>query len=120
MRSKMVCITCPIGCELEVEVEDGEISVSGNNCKRGEVYAKAEVTSPKRMITSVVNIDGGKYHCASVKTTKPIDKDKIFDVLNIIRGLKIKAPLRIGDVVVKNILESGVDIVATSNIEVIA
>lgn len=116
MKKNMICITCPIGCELEVEVEGDEIFVSGNNCKRGEVYAKAEVTAPKRMITSIINVEKGKYRCASVKTTEPVDKNMIFEILDEIKKVSIEAPINIGDVIIEDIFGTGVDIVATSDV----
>lgn len=112
-----ICINCPMGCSLEVKTENGQITVTGNSCKRGLDYAISEVTDPKRIVTTSVFVNGGNHPTVSVKTSSEIPKDKIFSCIKELSGLKIDAPVRIGDCVVKNILGTGVDIVATRNVE---
>lgn len=107
----MTCIMCPMGCQLTAQIDGKNILVSGNTCVRGENYAKEEVTSPKRIVTSLVKtVDG----VLPVKTTDPVPKAMIFDVVNEINKLVLKKG-KIGDVVIKNILGTGVDIVITGN-----
>jgi Uncharacterized protein with conserved CXXC pairs len=110
------CINCPMGCSLEVREENGELKVSGNTCKRGVDYAKSEVTDPKRTVTSSVFVKGGAHPTVSVKTSSDIPKRLIRDCIRELSGLKVEAPINIGDVIVKNILGTGVDIVATRNV----
>ena len=110
---ELICITCPRGCRLFV---DENLNVTGNNCPRGETYAKAELTHPVRMVTSTVMIVSEKETRLPVKTSKPIAKELIGKVMEEINKIEIKAPVRIGDVVIKDIFASGVDIVATKNI----
>jgi len=107
----MTCIMCPMGCQLTVDKSGKEIKVSGNTCLRGENYAKEEVTSPKRIITALVKTEDGVL---PVKTTKPVPKDKIFDVVDEINKLTIKNG-KLGDVIIKNVLGLDVDIVITGN-----
>ena len=111
---ELICINCPLGCHLSVDDNDAaNIKVSGNTCPRGVTYAVAEVTQPKRMVTSSVTVVGSKTKRVSVKTSAPIEKSKIFDCLNEIKNITATAPVAIGDVLLANVCGSGVDIVAT-------
>lgn len=114
----LTCISCPMGCPITVEMEGEEIiSVTGNTCKRGEVYARKEVTNPTRIVTSTVKVLGGAADMVSVKTKEDIPKGKIFECVRALKGVEIEAPVHIGDVVVQNAAGTGVDIVATKNVE---
>lgn len=115
---KLTCISCPMGCPLTVEMEGNEvISVTGNTCKRGDIYARKEVTNPTRIVTSTVKVIGGAADMVSVKTREDIPKDKIFDCVKSLKGVEVKAPVHIGDVILPNAGETGIDIVATKNVE---
>lgn len=114
---ELTCIGCPMGCPLTIELKQGEVvSVTGNTCKRGEAYARKEVTNPTRIVTSSVMVEGGSLAAVSVKTKEDIPKEKIFDCMKALKGVKVQAPVHIGDVIVKNVAGTGVDIVATKNI----
>lgn len=114
----LTCISCPMGCPITVEMEGEEIiSVTGNTCKRGEVYARKEVTNPTRIVTSTVKVLGGAADMVSVKTKEDIPKGKIFECVRALKGVEIEAPVHIGDVVVQNVAGTGVDIVATKNVQ---
>lgn len=113
----LTCINCPMGCPLTVEMEGGQVArVSGNTCKRGDVYARKEVTNPTRIVTSTVKVRNGKSDMVSVKTKSDIPKEKIFDCVRALKGVQVEAPVRIGDVVVCNIADTGVDVVVTKNV----
>lgn len=113
-KRELTCIGCPMGCPLTVELEQGKIlSVKGNTCKRGEIYAQKEVTNPTRIVTSTVRVEGGKVDMISVKTKEDIPKDKIFACVKALKGLTVKAPVHIGEVIIPNVAETGVDVVAT-------
>ena len=114
---EMTCIGCPLGCALKVEMRGGEIFVSGNNCKRGEKYAKTELVSPKRSITSTVAVCGGRIARLSVRTAQDVPKDSIFACMEEIRKTRVDAPVKIGEVVLKDCAGTGVDVIATKNIE---
>lgn len=113
----LTCINCPMGCALTVEMDGDEvISVSGNTCNRGRVYAEKELTDPTRIVTSTVKVTGGKYDTVSVKTKEDIPKSKIFDCVKGLKGIQVEAPVHIGDVIVSNIADTGIDVVATRNV----
>ena len=111
---ELICITCPRGCHLSV---DENLNVTGNMCPRGAVYAKAELTHPVRMVTSSVAIISERESRLPVKTKDPIPKELIFKIMDEITKVTVKAPIKIGDVIIKNVLNTGVDIVATKDIE---
>ncbi len=115
---ELTCINCPLGCQLKVEMNGGEVvSVSGNTCKRGEIYARKEVVSPTRTVTSTVAVVGGVHPVVPVKTKSDIPKSKIFDCMKEINAAAVKAPVHIGDVIIENVCSSGVDVVATANMQ---
>ena len=98
-------------------MEAGEVvSVEGNTCKRGDDYARKEVTNPTRIVTSTVMVEGGADVTVSVKTRSDIPKGKIFDSVKALKGVTVKAPVKIGDVIVENVAETGVDMIATANV----
>ena len=113
----MTCICCPMGCHLTVDDSDlNNIIVTGNTCPRGAKYGKDEIIAPKRMVTSVVKVDGGEIAMASVKTSDSIDKAKIFDSLELLKDVVLTAPVKIGDVAVKDVLGTGIDFIVTKNV----
>ncbi len=115
MKKNLICVACPLGCPIEVEMENGEvISVQGNTCKRGDAYARTEITNPVRSLTSSVKVEGGVHPVVPVKSSGAIPKGKMFDCMKEINSVTVKAPIKIGDVVIENILGLGVDIVATN------
>ena len=115
---KLTCIGCPMGCPLTVVMNGEEVvSVTGNTCKRGAVYARKEVTNPTRIVTSTVRVAGGSIDMVSVKTKEDIPKGKIFDCVKALKGITVPAPVHIGDIILRNVADTGVDIVATKNVE---
>ena len=117
-RRELICIGCPLGCALTVSMEGAEVvSVTGNTCKRGDVYARKEVTNPTRIVTSTVRVTGGSEAMVSVKTKEDIPKGKIFDCVKALKNVEVAAPVHIGDVLVKNVAGTGVDVIATKNVE---
>ena len=117
-RKELICIGCPMGCPIVVEMEDGKVlSVTGNTCPRGESYARKEVTNPMRIVTTTVRVDGGKVPMINVKTERDIPKDKIFECIAALRGETMKAPVHIGDIILENVADTGVNIVAAGNVE---
>lgn len=106
-----ICINCPMGCQLHIEENNGEISVSGNTCKRGEIYGREEYTHPKRSVTTLVKLSDGST--ASCKTSSSVPKENIFDIVNFVGSLSPDKDVKIGDVIAENVLGLGVDIVIT-------
>ena len=118
MEIKLTCIACPMGCPLSVEMDgDKVVSVTGNTCPRGKVYAEKEVSNPTRIVTSVVRVSGGESVMVSVKTKEDIPKGKIFDVVKALKDVEVPAPVKIGDVILADVAGTGVDIVATKNVD---
>lgn len=115
---KLTCIGCPMGCPLTVVMNGEEVvSVTGNTCKRGDIYARKEVTNPTRIVTSTVRVSGGSIDMVSVKTKEDIPKGRIFDCVKALKEVEVSAPVHIGDVILENVADTGVDIVATKNVE---
>ena len=111
----LTCIECPIGCSISVELQGGKVvSVKGNACPRGELYAKNEVVAPKRVVTSTVRAENGVM--VPVKTDVPVNKSEIFEVMKKINTVTCKLPIKIGDVILENVSE-GANIIATGNAE---
>ena len=113
MEKELTCIVCPRGCRLKI---DDDLNVTGNTCPRGAIYAKEEMTCPKRMITSIMRVKNREYTMASVKTSVSVPKDKIFDILKEIEKVSLMAPCHIGDIAIKDVLGTGSDIVVTKEI----
>lgn len=117
-KKSLICIGCPMGCMLSVTLENGEVTeVTGNTCKRGDIYARKEVTNPTRIVTSTVKVSNGTLAMVSVKTKTDIPKGKIFDCVKALKTVCVKAPVHIGDVILENVADTGVDIIATKNVE---
>lgn len=115
-KRELICIGCPLGCPVTVTMEGGEVTaVTGNTCKRGDVYARKEVTNPTRIVTSTVKVEGGTVDMVSVKTREDVPKAKIFDCVKALKGVVVKAPVCIGDVILKDVAGTGVDVIATKN-----
>lgn len=117
MIREFICIACPNGCDMEAEIIDKQIiSVKGAKCKRGHEYINQEVIDPKRNIATSVKVIGGDIPLVSVRLTSVISKDSIFDTMNEIKKIQIEAPVKIGQVLIPNVLNLGVDVIATKNI----
>jgi len=110
----LTCIVCPVGCSLEVMLEDGSVTnVEGFSCKRGREYALVETTNPTRVLTTTVRINGAGLPVIPVKSDRPIPRGKLFDCMKVINNVELNAPVRIGDLVIENILGTGANIVTT-------
>lgn len=117
---ELICIACPLGCMVTVRLnEEGVQSITGNSCKRGEKYAITECLHPTRMVTSSVPVEDGEPKMLSVKTSDAIPKERIKACMCELKTVKVKAPVNIGDVVVKNIADTGADMIATRNVKAI-
>ena len=110
---ELTCIVCPRGCRLQI---DDDMNVTGNFCPRGKIYAVNELTHPVRIITSSVRVTNREDLLVSVKTSDAIPKEKIFEAMEEINKTIVHAPIKIGDIVIKNILGLDVNIVATKDI----
>lgn len=118
------CTTCPSECLLTVEVEreaNGAVvevrSVTGNNCPRGDKFAHQELTCPKRVLTTTVAVSGGDETLLPVRTAEAIPLKLHAQTMDLIRGLVVNAPIRMGDVVLENLLNTNIDLIASMNID---
>ena len=118
-KVNLICIGCPLGCPLEVEMAGAAVlTVTGQTCKNGEKYARKELTAPTRIVTSTVRVSGGTLATVSVKTASDIPKGKIFDCIQALKTIEVPAPVAIGDVILENVCGTGVSIVATKDVPV--
>lgn len=117
-QRNLICINCPMGCMLTVAMEDEKIlHVSGNTCRRGETYARKELTDPTRTVTSTVKVSGGMERMVPVKTSKDVPKGKVLECVHALKDVAVCAPVRIGDVILENVAGTRADIVATKEVK---
>lgn len=114
MKRELVCIVCPRGCRLTMDLSAAEPVVSGNACPRGKAYALQEHLRPMRTVTTTVRVSNRPGVMLSVKTAFPVEKSAIFDITNMIHRTSVTAPVRIGDVILAGV--RGTDVVATAEI----
>jgi CxxC motif-containing protein len=114
--AKIICITCPMGCALDVTHEGTVVSqVTGNSCKRGAEYAQNELTDPRRMVTTTVRLHGGRHPLLPVYTAAPLPRHLIFDLLAELRKVELQAPVEAGQVILRNALGTGIDVLASTD-----
>ena len=117
MEKLIICTVCPQGCRITVTGEGSSIaSVTGFTCARGEAYARQEFVCPMRILTGSVRAEGATEPLLPVRSAERIPRDKIPECMKILRTVKVKPPVAIRDVVVRNILDTGVDIVASGEL----
>ena len=111
---KLTCIICPLGCELEVKMEgDKIVEITGFGCPKGRDYAIQEVIAPKRVVMSVIKVNKGDFPTVSVKTDKPVPKELIPVIMKELAKIEVEAPVKIGQVIIGNLANSGANIIAT-------
>lgn len=113
---EIICIGCPMGCSLKVEVNGEQILVEGNQCKRGETFARNEVKNPTRSLTTTVRTIFEEMPLLPVRTEVEIPKEKIFEAMEVLNKVLIKDKVNCGDIIVKDILGTGCNVIATSTI----
>lgn len=118
------CTTCPSECLLTVEVKrgaDGAVaevySVAGNSCPRGDKFAHQELTCPMRVLTTTVAVSGGDEALLPVRTAEAIPLALHAQAMDLIRGLEVKAPIRMSDIVLEDLLNTGIDLIASMDID---
>lgn len=117
MKENLICTNCPLGCTLEVSYNHKEVlRVIGNSCKKGLKYAEKEVFNPERIVTTTVRIKGADCNLIPVKTDKAVPKDTTFKVIKQATGIYVQAPIKCGDIIIENILNTGANLVATRSL----
>lgn len=117
MKKEIVCIVCPLGCNITVEAEGKKInSITGYSCQRGALYGENEYLHPVRILTSTAATDNKRTPLVPLKSRSPIPKEKMMDCMVAIRKLKVKLPVEAYDVLISNVCGTGIDIVATASV----
>ncbi len=117
IKKKMICVECPKGCALSVDIENCRIvEVAGNECPKGKTFAASEVENPVRILTSAVLTEGLAIKMCPVRTDKPIPKDKMREAMGLVKRIRINRPVRMGDVIVRGFLGLDVNLISTRDI----
>ena len=116
-KKEITCIVCPIGCRILVKTDGTNFElIEGNKCKQGIDYARSEALDPRRVLTSSVKVEKGEWPLVSAKTTKPVSKNKIPIVLKQIKNTKAEAPIKLGQILIRNVAGTKTDVIATKPI----
>jgi len=116
-KRSITCIVCPLGCQMKLKVKDGKIEdIKGNKCRQGIKYARQEFYNPQRVVTTTVKVKDGKIPLLPVRTNKPIPKEIIRECVRYLAKVEVKAPVKLGEIIVHNILNSGADVISTRKI----
>ncbi len=119
MHEELVCIICPISCQLSVKYNKKRISkVEGNQCKRGLEYAEKEIFHPERIVTTTVRITGTNVTLLPVRTDKGVPRDMTLNIVQEASKLTVAAPVKLGDILIRNILKTNTNLVATRSLEI--
>ncbi|NLY52098.1 MAG: DUF1667 domain-containing protein [Firmicutes bacterium] len=118
LKRKMTCIVCPTGCQLEVQRDgDGKLSITGFQCRRGEAYAENEILNPRRVLTTTVKIRNASLPLLPVRTTEAIPKELLAEAMQVLAQVEVTAPVKTGDVILANILDTGIDVIASRDMK---
>ncbi len=119
MNSTIICIVCPVSCPVDVEwtQEDGVLGIKNHLCRLAHEYVEGELFDPRRLLTTSMPVDGGDWPLVSVKTDPPIPKDMMLEAMDEITGVRVDAPIAVGDVLITNLLGTGSDVIATRNVK---
>lgn len=113
----MTCIECPIGCLIDVEYNRNEIvSIKGNECKKGRIFVEKEIKDPRRILTTTISIDSIMFNRLPVRSSKAVPKDRVLEFVKEIKKVKVETIVKMGDVIAKNFMDSGVDIISSMTI----
>ncbi|MHA1215393.1 MAG: DUF1667 domain-containing protein [Candidatus Hodarchaeales archaeon] len=114
----ITCIVCPKGCKITVrEEEPGKLVMSGYSCKRGKNYATNEFYHPSRLLATTIRIKNARIPLVPVRSKSPVPKELLMDIMDLIASETVEAPVKMGDVLIENILDTGVDIIATRSLD---
>lgn len=117
-KKKFTCVICPIGCEIDVELQDGDvISMEGNKCAKGKEFVLQELEEPMRILTTTIRIEGAKWAMLPVRTDKPIPKRLLFTAIKELQDIELKAPVKMSDVIIRDVAGTDANIIATRNMK---
>lgn len=116
-KKRLTCIICPVSCLIDAEYTSKKIkNISGHQCKKGKLYAQEEIYAPTRTLTTTVKIDGGVLPLVSVRTDKPVPKELIFPIMDEMMQISLSAPIKLGDIIIENVKDTDVNIIATKTV----
>jgi CxxC motif-containing protein len=117
-KKVITCIECPVGCKLNVKYKNKKITqIDGNQCKKGNKFAETELIDPRRILTTTITIKSVIIKRLPVRSNIPAPKGKILEMAREVKKIKINPPVKMGDIIVKNFLDSGVDIISSASID---
>jgi len=117
-KRHFTCVTCPVGCEIDVELRDGEVlSMTGNRCAKGKDFVLQELEEPMRVLTTTVPIEGAKWAMLPVRTDKSIPRRLFFEVMGEVAGVELRAPVEVSDVIIEDVAGTGANVIATRNMK---
>ncbi len=120
MRKTLICVVCPLGCNIEVEYNNKNkslVSVLHNRCEKGRDYSEKELFNPERIVTTTVRVCGISEKLVSAKTAKPVPKELTFKVVREASKKRLKAPVKVGDIIIENICGTGIDLITTNSVD---
>lgn len=118
-KQKIICIACPLGCKMDVYVEGAEIvKMKGNRCKKGVEYGREEIFSPGRILTTTIRTEDSGSPLLPVRSDKPISKGNLGRAMELISRYVVNGPIQIGEIVIKNILNTGANIIASRSMPI--
>jgi CxxC motif-containing protein len=120
IQREIVCIGCPLGCLVNLKItHDGKVeSLTGNQCKKGHDYALTEFQHPERVLTATVLTEISHRRLLSVRTDKPVSKDKLKEIMRAISRIRVKPPVRMGQEIAHNILGTEANLISTGKLEI--
>jgi len=113
---EIICTTCPKGCRAKVWKEKGVIKIEGKLCKKGKAYIQQEFLEPKRLLTSTVVVENSEVKRLPVRTAEAIPKKDLFRSMDHLAKIKVKPPIMEGDVIISNISDTGVNVIASDDL----
>lgn len=117
MQKEYTCIVCPTSCRITVSQQGSKVAIAGNTCERGAVYALHEFTDPRRILTTTIVIENGTKSRLPVISTEEVPRNKLRECIEALYKVKVTAPVKAGDVVMRNICNTGVDVIASRSME---
>ncbi len=117
-KKEIICIVCPNGCRMNVFIDEQNKVTRVDNalCRNGRAYAETEIQCPQRSLTSTIRVKGGSFPLVSVRSNKPIPKEKLQEAVKLLRTIELTAPVDFHQVIVSNILDTGADIITTKQV----
>jgi len=114
----VICISCPLACMITVTFDDTDdvLGIANNQCKEGEKYAVVECKFPGRILTTTILTEGSSRRLLPARTSKPVPKERLMECMKSLSGTRVKPPVKMGKVIVADIMGTGADLIATDEL----